>query len=519
MGVAAAVFVGQSAGSIPLASGTQALHEAVRVAAPCAVGEFAGYEANGIALCAHPDHASTAAVVVSPQVLPGIPCYPSTAPSVHVYYAYEQGKPNRLAAQLPQIRDLVAQTDAVYATSATQSGGTRHVRWLMSGSCHLVVTPVVVPVSPNPFAPMAAVARAHNLRPTDHALIFLDWSGHGSVCGWGSSQPDTRPGPVNISNHYQGMAEVYSDAICRRDATSPAHELGHTLGAVQKTAPHASYGGHCYDGFTDVMCYDDGLIPAPMRAGLCPDGTTPTMDCGHDDYYNAKPATGSYLASHWDVASSVLLPHVRPTKWDVVPNPTVTLTNPVPGQVLDASAYDQTPVTVAVDAAGATVAQVQYYLDKTRFNNPATVAPYDGSQLADFALFETTGPHRIYARLTLTNGIVRTSPAVIVNVVNGKVAPVVAAAAAKLTLKAGTTLHSGGTGTFPFALLQTKAHPTTVQIITKSGWMRPVPVTASARTAVVRLTQHASGSDSVWLRIDLSDGTMVFTNHVPVSWR
>ena len=511
MAAAAALSFGQLAVQIPASADGNAV-----TAAACPSGQFAGYEANDIALCAHADLVAAPSVAAIPQALPGIPCYPSTGPAVHVYYAYEKGKPNRLAAQRAQIRDLVAQTDAIYAASARDTGGTRHVRWLMSGSCQLIVTPLVVPVSTNTYAPMTAVTQSHTLRPTDHAVIFLDWNGPAFVCGYGSRLTDPRPGAVNQSNRYQGMAEIYAYQECRHDGTAVAHELGHTLGAVQEQAPHASYNGHCYDGAADVMCYDDGTIPAPMRAGVCPEGAAATFDCGHDDYYNAKPVAGSYLTTHWNVANSVLLARSGPARWDRVPNPTVTLTNVIEGQTLDSA--DTTPVTVAVVPAGGVVASVQFYEDLAAFNGALTVAPYDGSPRGYFA-GGTNGPHRLYARLTMTNGVTRTSPVVTYNVADGDPAPpAVAPGVAKLTLKAGSILHASGSATFAFTLTHAGGQPQTVQVITKSGWMHPVSVKASARSITTRVNWYSHGSDSVWLRIYLSDGTSLFTNHVAVSW-
>jgi hypothetical protein len=86
------------------------------------------------------------------------------------------------------------------------------------------------------------------------------------------------------------------------------HEVGHTLGAVQHSAPHSSGAGHCYTGL-DVMCYADGgpwFTGGGTLQSVCPpmpDGQRP-FDCEGGDYYELDPAPGSYLDEHWNTADS-----------------------------------------------------------------------------------------------------------------------------------------------------------------------------------------------------------------------
>jgi hypothetical protein len=519
LGAATAALFAPAAGSAPLTDrGSTAA--AAALAAACPTGGFAGYDVNGIALCVHADNATLAPAISLPQALPGVPCYPSAGPRVHVYFAYKAGSANTLARQRAQLRDVVAQTDAIYALSARDSGGTRHIRWLMDGSCHLVVTPLVVTdISANPYAPFRAVVASHTLAATDHALIFLNYSYGAYACGYGSLRDDTRASSLNQSNHYQGTAEVFN-GDCRNDGRSAAHELGHTLGAVQFGAPHASYEGHCYDGYLDVMCYDDGAIPAPLRAGSCPDGAAHTFDCGHDDYFNANPRAGSYLATHWNVANSALLARTGPSRWDTIPNPTVTITNVPAGSTYDASATtDTAPMTVTVAAAGGAVASVQYYIDNTRIDAPVTTAPYAGPGLGLYASEFPNGVHHVYAQLKLTNGTSRLSPFIAFTVVNGRPpAPTGPAGTATLKLAAGATLRSGGVAALPFTLAGAKGRATSVQVITRSGFMQPVSVAAGATSVRVRMPSYRRGSDSVWLRVYLSNGDTLFTNHVSIRW-
>lgn len=80
------------------------------------------------------------------------------------------------------------------------------------------------------------------------------------------------------------------------------HENGHNLGAVQDSSPNTSGAGHCNDG-KDIMCYGDGGPQSAYTETTCSDRFY--YDCRGDDYFNVAPAPGSYLASHWNVGSSV----------------------------------------------------------------------------------------------------------------------------------------------------------------------------------------------------------------------
>lgn len=77
------------------------------------------------------------------------------------------------------------------------------------------------------------------------------------------------------------------------------------MGAVQLTAPHSTGSWHCTDGL-DVMCYNDGgpngSSYTSTTCGAAPNGTL-FFDCGFNDYFNPGPAAGSYLDTHWNLAS------------------------------------------------------------------------------------------------------------------------------------------------------------------------------------------------------------------------
>ncbi|MEO7804202.1 MAG: hypothetical protein ABIS18_07400 [Actinomycetota bacterium] len=131
-------------------------------------------------------------------------------------------------------------------------------------------------------------------------LIFMD-SSNADYCGLGDLQPDDQPGLANANN----MGPSYAVLWCWDGATA-AHELMHTLGAVQDSAPHSTSrqggGGHCTDDF-DVMCYKDADSVTMTYA--CPSVFDDNfLDCRNDDYFHTSPTASNYLSNHWNTANS-----------------------------------------------------------------------------------------------------------------------------------------------------------------------------------------------------------------------
>jgi len=54
------------------------------------------------------------------------------------------------------------------------------------------------------------------------------------------------------------------------------------------------------------MCYRDSAS-APANTYPCASAHEWLLDCNHDDYFHTAPAAGSYLDTHWNVATSVYL--------------------------------------------------------------------------------------------------------------------------------------------------------------------------------------------------------------------
>lgn len=290
----------------------------------------------------------TARTVANPQGFavttpPGIPCY-SSGPYVKVFYAYGKGRPNRIAAKTPLIREAVAIADQIYQRSAARAGATRHVRWAMS-KCHLTITGFSTARAPyDVFGLRRLLQDKHLLSHKQKALIFADSAGFGCQ-GIGELMPDTRMSKAANRNNISAMAAAvqggcFGGLLTAQEAGGmvAAHELGHTLGAVQSHAPYSNNNGHCVDEW-DIMCYDDGshhkLVYRCGSAKL-PQGDNAydrLLDCGLNTYFNPKPKRGTYLAKHWNIANSSWLSTGTPKTWDRLTRPRISVIGPAPGTV------------------------------------------------------------------------------------------------------------------------------------------------------------------------------------------
>ncbi|MGC5011817.1 RICIN domain-containing protein [Streptosporangium sp. DT93] len=221
---------------------------------------------------------------------------------VEVLYVREATMPNRYTQFLPMFRAWLANADDAFNDGAATSNRSRHIRYVttaVSGGCAAVVRNLVVPAgSLVDFNASISAVQALGYTSNDrHYLMLTEGT---AVCGVGQIQgDDLTTGSGNLNN---GRAYARVDAVpgCF-GANAIAHELGHTFGAVQISAPHSDGSWHCLDQW-DLMCY----------------GGTPTWsclqwndyrlpDCNRDDYYNAAPTAGSYLATHWNTANSAYL--------------------------------------------------------------------------------------------------------------------------------------------------------------------------------------------------------------------
>jgi hypothetical protein len=186
-------------------------------------------------------------------------------------------------------------------------------RWVHSDDCRPVIEVVqVAPGALDDFAGgISALAALGHSRP-DRKYIM--WSDAAEYCGIAAVSID--PSKTNNRNDGDHAGYARIDRACwGYQGSVVAHEVTHTLGAVQPSAPHATPYGHCTDEY-DIMCYVDG--PDTVTTVSCPStGSELVLDCNNDDYFHPDPQPGSWLYSNWNVADSSFLERIPGSHVDV----------------------------------------------------------------------------------------------------------------------------------------------------------------------------------------------------------
>ena len=244
-----------------------------------------------------------------------VPCYGNGSDGMRVQalYVHAADVSDRYSQVVSTIRAGAAAADTVFNGSAAETGGVRHIRFVTDSSCNLVVQDVQVSTTgDDSMSNTVSELRSKGFNRTDRK--YLVWMDANIYCGIAQVYNDDSAGQGNVSNGSSQVAGEFArvDNGCWdvSGQSIEAHELMHTLGGVQTSAPHSTPYNHCYDT-ADRMCYDDGSGVA-MKS-VCPSSHGDLFDCNHDDYFYAgTPPAGNYLATHWNTANSVFLATTAP---------------------------------------------------------------------------------------------------------------------------------------------------------------------------------------------------------------
>ena len=238
-----------------------------------------------------------------------VPCYGdgSSGPRVQLVYARASDRADRYADFQATFHAIAARLDSVLVQSAGETGGERHVRFVTDASCAPVVNRAVLSATGDDD--IDATIRdlvAQGFNRSDRK--YLVWMDANVYCGIAEIYDDDRPSldnPNNGNPAVPGMVARVDNGCWGLASLVEAHELLHTLGGVQSTAPHGTARNHCTDDY-DRMCYLDGS-GEPVTV-VCPTTSHEALlDCNHDDYFSTRPASTQYLATHWNTANSVFL--------------------------------------------------------------------------------------------------------------------------------------------------------------------------------------------------------------------
>jgi hypothetical protein len=219
----------------------------------------------------------------------------------HVLYAHRAADPNQLATHKAQIQASMRRINAVLNEESLESGGvTADYKVLCDAGEEIRVDSFASNGTSFKSVVSAAKAAGFNDPDVDYT-IFFDYD-HPSICGVGSFSSDETLS-VNNANNSGGDYGISYDGCW--DGVTTMHENGHNQGAVQYNAPYSTGdGAHCWDE-NDVMCYspDGGDLHQEGTISRCTDRIH--FDCGNDSYFDTAPETGEYLATNWNIGSTL----------------------------------------------------------------------------------------------------------------------------------------------------------------------------------------------------------------------
>ena len=277
---------------------------------------------------------------------------------VQAIYAHASNVTDHFGQYQASFAQWAADADGVFNASAAETGGTRHVRFVTDSSCVPVIDDVTLSTTgdDNLTNTMRELQAKGYTRSDRKYLVWVDANVY---CGIAQVYNDDSPDQTNYSNgnpQIRGeFARVDNGCWGQAGQSVEAHELMHNLGGVQTSAPHATAYNHCWDE-SELMCYADGAGSRMQQ--ICPTSHENLFDCNHDDYFlAAPPASGTYLAAHWNVANSVFLVGADGS---TPPPPTGTAPSPPRNLTAKAAAGGDVKLTWSVPASAGSSAITGY---------------------------------------------------------------------------------------------------------------------------------------------------------------
>lgn len=252
-------------------------------------------------------------------------------------YARPADSADRFLEVSPKLKKWLSEANGILNTEAERFKVTADLKMVCLGG-EVKAENVVLPKARNFYdlsadTNQAVITDLMKLGYSDKKTKYIVWfDGDGNPSGCGGSVcisqaskkgPDDKLSEDNIFNIGPDFALLFkiedskvSQFGTNADMLIPIamlHEYAHTMGALQQSAPHSTKkekpGVHCTDtqpigqGGTDIMCKSDAK--GEVFGNECPGMYPFRFDCNNDDYFNPKPQPGSYLATHWNLGSSL----------------------------------------------------------------------------------------------------------------------------------------------------------------------------------------------------------------------
>ena len=259
-----------------------------------------------------------------------------------ILYGYPSTGTNQLATYKADIQRIIKVINAVLNEESLASGGPQadyKVLCEPDGSIKVTAFPVTWTGHPNPtFTEIIDSAKAEIAATDQNVDYSIFYDGPSAGCGTGTIKLDDTPGVNNENNNPGGAITAgYSAAYITPGkncwfTNTPMHENAHAQGAVQPAAPNSTgLGGFHCNQEDDVMCYVDGGPQNQTMVSCTTNPGTIHYDCGWDSYFDSNPEPGEYLASHWNIGSSVNRfirfggPDLTPPETSITDGPTGTI--------------------------------------------------------------------------------------------------------------------------------------------------------------------------------------------------
>lgn len=287
---------------------------------------------------------------------------------VQMIYARATDKPDRFDQFNASFQLWATNMNNIFVESGLQTGQAKSIRFVHDASCNITIARVTLStIGDDSIGNLAKELSEKGYTGTNRK--FITWLDATPFCGMGYVLADDRPTADNKHNFGNPTGPAYGavGSGCWGRMTE-VHELVHTLGGVQRSAPHATSAYHCNDEY-DRLCYNDGGVSLTYN---CPSSDENRLDCGKDDYFNTNPPVNTYLATRWNVANSLFIfnggssssggtatPPPSPPQTDTT-TPVATIGTPTDGAIIGSR------VTISASATdNVGVTKIEIYIDGT----------------------------------------------------------------------------------------------------------------------------------------------------------